>query len=82
MERAEWTLAGLEGTEGVEVRGHELLVGTPNGAALLSPVAIALGDADLKVLSLTLRTPTLDDVFVSVTGERLAGDDDDDVESE
>ena len=47
-------------------------------------MAIALGKADLKVLSLTLRTPTLDDVFVSVTGERLAGDDDDqdDVESE
>ncbi|HMS45938.1 MAG: ATP-binding cassette domain-containing protein [Candidatus Microthrix subdominans] len=84
MELAESTLAGLEGTEGVEMRGHELLVGTPNGAALLSPVAIALGKADLKVLSLTLRTPTLDDVFVSVTGERLAGDDDDqdDVESE
>ncbi|MEZ5372368.1 MAG: ATP-binding cassette domain-containing protein [Microthrixaceae bacterium] len=75
LEPATKALADVDGSEGVEVRGHELLVGTPDGAGLLSPVALALGAAGLKVLSLTLRTPTLDDVFVSVTGERLAADD-------
>ncbi|MEZ5382952.1 MAG: ATP-binding cassette domain-containing protein [Microthrixaceae bacterium] len=81
VEAACTALRAVEGAESVESRGHELLVGAPDGAALLSPVAISLGDASVKVRSLTLRTPTLDDVFVSVTGERLAGDEEADENS-
>ena len=35
---------------------------------VISPVAVALGKAHLEVTSLTLRTPTLDDVFRELTG--------------
>ena len=61
----------------VEAHGHELLLSVDNGAALLSTVALALNQRGINVQELTLRTPTLDDVFLQVTGTRLedrAGD--------
>ena len=42
-----------------------------NGAKAISPVAVALAGAGIVVEGLTLRTPTLDDVFLQVTGERM-----------
>ena len=55
----------------VEVHGQELTVSVGNGAALISNVALALNQGGIGVRELTLRTPTLDDVFLQVTGERL-----------
>ncbi|MGH1504138.1 MAG: ATP-binding cassette domain-containing protein [Acidimicrobiales bacterium] len=55
-----------------EVHGRELIVSTPNGAATIGPVAVALDAAGIAVHDLLLRTPTLDDVFLEVTGNRLA----------
>ena len=40
-----------------------------DGAAPLSPVAVALADCGVRVRNLTLRTPTLDDVFLELTGD-------------
>jgi hypothetical protein len=40
---------------------------------------VALAGSDVPVRELTLRTPTLDDVFLELTGARL---DDDDPEAE
>ena len=45
-----------------------LLLSTSDGPGSLSPVAVALGRAHLEVKSLTLRTPTLDDVFRELDG--------------
>ena len=39
----------------------------------LSPVALALDQAGVAVKELSLRTPTLDDVFLDVTGTHLEG---------
>ena len=58
----------------VEVHGNELTASVANGAALVSAVALALDHSGIGVQELTLRTPTLDDVFLQVTGERLQGD--------
>ena len=44
---------------------------TSDGAAQLSPVAVALDKTVLTVASLTLRTPTLDDVFLELTGAHI-----------
>lgn len=59
----------------VQVRGHELLVSVTDGAAALSPIAVALaaGHEHYQVASLELRTPTLDDVFLAATGSRIQG---------
>jgi ABC-2 type transport system ATP-binding protein len=59
----------------VEAHGNELAVATDNGPATISPVAVALADCGMPVRDITLRTPTLDDVFLDLTGTRIEHDD-------
>ena len=65
-------LRGLSGVVSVEARGSTLTVSASNGAAVIADVAVALKGSGVDVQSLTLRTPTLDDVFLEVTGSSLA----------
>lgn len=65
------SLDTLAGVDQVDRHGGELTVRTANGAALLSPVAVALNQCGVAVTNLTLRTPTLDDVFLELTGGHL-----------
>ena len=55
----------------IEVHGGELTICVENGAAFVSRVALALNDSGVAVRELTLRSPTLDDVFLHFTGGRL-----------
>lgn len=64
----------IAGLDHVEVKGDQILIGATNGAAAISPVAVALAEARIDVLELTLRTPTLDDVFLETTGLRMQED--------
>ncbi len=66
----------LAAVSGVEVHGSELSVAVPDGAAVIADVAVALNGCGVPVRSLTLRTPTLDDVFLHVTGSHLLDDSD------
>jgi ABC-2 type transport system ATP-binding protein len=61
----------VKGVESVEARGNELIVTTLDGAAAISPVAVALANCEVPVRELTLRTPTLDDVFLELTGSHI-----------
>jgi ABC-2 type transport system ATP-binding protein len=65
----------LDTVQSVEAHGHELVIATDNGSAAISPVAVALNDCDVTVRDLTLRTPTLDDVFLELTGSHIERDD-------
>jgi ABC-2 type transport system ATP-binding protein len=78
-EIARRALLPLAGIERVDVNGSEVTVSVSNGPEAISPVALALAEAEggLRVRQLSLRTPTLDDVFLSVTGARLADRDTD-----
>jgi hypothetical protein len=67
-------LAQVAGLDRIETSGHEVLISVTNGAAAISPVAVALAEAGIQVEGLTLRTPTLDDVFLHTTGVRLQED--------
>lgn len=58
----------------IDVRDGHLSMHTFDGAAVLADVAVALKGTDVTLRSLTLRTPSLDDVFLQVTGSRFAGD--------
>jgi ABC-2 type transport system ATP-binding protein len=51
--------------------GTEVVASVRDGAAAVSPIAVALAGAGIKVRALTLRTPTLDDVFLELTGNRI-----------
>ncbi len=55
----------------VSFHGSELSVSSTDGAALVSDLVVTLNDSDTTVQSLTLRTPTLDDVFLAATGHRI-----------
>jgi ABC-2 type transport system ATP-binding protein len=61
---------GLPGVEHVEARGEEVFVTAVDGPATLGAVAVAL-NAVTPVRNLTLRTPTLDDVFLELTGNYI-----------
>lgn len=61
----------VDGVEVVDASGHELIVASLEGARAIGPVAVALAAASIELRDLTLRTPTLDDVFLEVTGNRL-----------
>jgi len=61
-------LEGVYGVVGVEGRDHELTISVDDGSSAIGPIAIALHNASVRVRDLTLRTPTLDDVFLELTG--------------
>ena len=68
-------LRGLKAVEKVDARGEELTVATPEGPRVVGKVAVVLEESGVAVERITLRTPTLDDVFLEVTGNRLVTDD-------
>ncbi len=70
-EQAREAVIGLPGVVGVETRGGEVLIQVSNGAAAISSVALALNRRSVDVSEIILRTPTLDDVFLSVAGARM-----------
>ena len=67
-------LRALPSVDAVDAHDSEVTVSTGNGAALVSAVALKLNELGIGVRELTLRTPTLDDVFLQVTGSRLQRD--------
>ncbi len=73
--RACGAVESLAGVDHAEIHGDELSVSVTDGAAAIGPVAVALDGCDVPVRDLTLRTPTLDDVFLELTGEHIRQDD-------
>ena len=71
MDRARRAVAAVPGIDSVEVHGDELTASTTDGPAAVSPIVVALAEAGVRVRSLTLRAPTLDDVFLTLTGSHL-----------
>ena len=49
-----------------------ITIATADGAATVSSVAVALSGAGIHPRSLTVRTPSLDDVFLLATGYRMS----------
>ncbi|MGB3737094.1 MAG: ATP-binding cassette domain-containing protein [Ilumatobacter sp.] len=72
METAAEAVRSVDGIDSVEIHGDELSAAASDGAGAISGVAVALNSSALRVTSLTLRTPTLDDVFLDVTGAKLS----------
>jgi ABC-2 type transport system ATP-binding protein len=65
----------IAGIEQVRSDGQTITIRATRGDEAIGPVAVALHDCGVAIHSLTLRTPTLDDVFLSLTGGHLQGDD-------
>jgi len=69
--RAQEAVEAIDAIQGVDAYEDEISIRVTNGAGFVSTVALALNGANVRVRELTLRTPSLDDVFLSVTGARL-----------
>jgi ABC-2 type transport system ATP-binding protein len=67
-------VANVDGVKAVDARGSTLVVAAVNGAATIGPVAVALDGCGVTVRDLRLRTPTLDDVFLELTGTHIRQD--------
>jgi ABC-2 type transport system ATP-binding protein len=61
----------VPGVAGVEARSNEMVITAAEGTAVIGPVAVALNSCGIPVRDLTLRTPTLDDVFLELTGTHI-----------
>jgi ABC-2 type transport system ATP-binding protein len=71
-EAAEAPLRGLADVERLERAGDEIRLAVSDGPAAIPTIATALADVSgLTVREMALRRPSLDDVFFTVTGQRL-----------
>ena len=64
-------LDGIPSVLALEAHGNEVTVSVANGTSQISDIALRLNEKNIAVRELTLRTPTLDDVFLHVTGARF-----------
>jgi ABC-2 type transport system ATP-binding protein len=81
-DRAVTVLERLDGVDRIERHGDELTIVTANASSMLSPVAVALDEFGIPVQTLAMRTPTLDDVFLELTGGHLRDGDGEDGEAQ
>jgi len=64
-------IEAVPGVLSAEAHGAELIIAAADGASAISPIAVALASSPVTVRHLTLRTPTLDDVFLELTGTHI-----------
>lgn len=76
LDEAVAVLTDLEGAVEVTRGRRGVTLTAVNGAALVADVAVSLSEASIGVDALTVRTPSLDDVFLHATGYRMAAADD------
>ena len=72
IERASEIARSLRDVSEVTAGSNGLAISTNDAAALISTVAVAFNQHDISANSLTIRTPSLDDVFLRATGHRLS----------
>jgi ABC-2 type transport system ATP-binding protein len=75
VEHACSRLEQVAGIEHVRSDGDTITIRATHGDEAIGEVAVVLHDCGIAIRSLTLRTPTLDDVFLSLTGAHLQEDD-------
>jgi len=64
-------LRRLDAVDVVSTNGQTITIGTSDGSSALHQVAVELSHTRLAVRSITVRTPTLDDVFRELTGSHI-----------
>jgi ABC-2 type transport system ATP-binding protein len=65
------TLRRLEVVDGVSQENQTITIGTWDSSSAVNSVVVALSRTGLDVRGLTVRTPTLDDVFRELTGSHI-----------
>ncbi len=71
LERAVQSVQGLPGLEDVRVHEDSIVIFVREGKAAIAPIVRALDEASIPVQEMALKRPTLDDVFLRMTGVDL-----------
>jgi ABC-2 type transport system ATP-binding protein len=79
---AEESVSGLTGLERVVVEQHALALYVDDGPGSIAEVVRRFERDEIRVDSISVARPTLDDVFLQATGRRLEGKDDSEEASE
>ena len=74
LARAEQTVRGLEDIADARTVDDSIIVYVPDGAAAVARIVLLLNAASLTASEVTVAKPTLDDVFLRVTGHHLAAE--------
>ena len=72
LEEAAAAAKALPAVDEVTAGPQGLTISTADGAGLVADVAVAFSRQGISPQSLTVRTPSLDDVFLRATGHRLS----------
>ena len=72
LEQAAAVAKDIPAVDEVTIGPRGLTVSTADGASLVADVAVAFSRQGISPQSLTVRTPSLDDVFLRATGHRLS----------
>jgi ABC-2 type transport system ATP-binding protein len=73
---AEESLSGLPGLERIVVEQHALALYVEDGAGSIAEIVRRFERDQIRVASISVARPTLDDVFLQATGRRIEGIDD------
>jgi len=68
------SLRKIPGVDSVEQKNHLILISTPNGGKILSSLLSRFEEKKVPMTSIAIRTPSLEDVFISITGRNLASE--------
>ncbi len=74
VDGARRALGPIAGIDAIDIDGSVLRIATADGAKTIGPVAIALEAAGIDFDGLSLRSTSLDDVFLELTGTRIQDD--------
>lgn len=66
--RAAQFLGGLPEVKSISTAGNRIEARVAHGARSIGPIAVGIEQAGVNLNEITLRTPTLDDVFLKLTG--------------
>jgi len=73
VRKAEKAAGVLKGLKEIKIYEHSLTLFISNGSAAVADVVRLMDDAKVKVESVTVASPSLDDVFLRATGHRIEG---------
>ncbi len=74
LARAEQAVRRFEGVEDARTIDDAVIVYVREGSAAIARLVLLLDEASLRAREVTLKQPTLDDVFLQKTGHHLAAD--------
>jgi ABC-2 type transport system ATP-binding protein len=70
-DRVQAAIRGNSLINSVEVKGQKLIISAKNGSKVLPAIVAIFENFSLPMISISIHTPSLEDVFIHLTGKKL-----------